>query len=249
VWAADADIVNQAEALMRSGRYAEAFELLEPLEDKLAGDLRYDYLLARAALEMGDPSRATFVYERLLAVEPNFPGVRLEMGRAYYLLGDYARAKLEFETLLRFPNLPPDLRQQATIYAQAVEERLAGKRTVGVGYIEYGYGYDSNPQSITSVNRSLPPPATRCFWAASAAITTTRCRSGASWFTGLPGRFPCMRAAMLDCAHTGISTPRISARSRHAWAWATARATGRHAWASPPVAMASITSRRAITPA
>lgn len=152
VWATEADIVDQAEAMMRAGRYVEAFQLLEPLEDQLAGDLRYDYLLARAALEMGDPSRATFVYERILAVEPDFPGVRLEMGRAYYLLGDYARAKLEFETLLRFPNLPPDLRQQATIYAQAVEEQLAGKRTVGVGYIEYGYGYDSNPQSITSVS-------------------------------------------------------------------------------------------------
>jgi tetratricopeptide (TPR) repeat protein len=152
VWAADADVVNQAEALLRAGRYAEAFRLLEPLEDKLAGDLRYDYLLARAALESGNPSRASFIYERILAVEPNYTGVRLEMGRAYYQLGDYARAKLEFETVLRFPNLPPDLRQQAQIYAKAVEDQLAGKRLVGFGYIEYGYGYDSNPQSISSVS-------------------------------------------------------------------------------------------------
>ena len=152
VWAADADVVNQAEALLRAGRYAEAFQLLEPLEDKLAGDLRFDYLLARAALESGNPSRASFIYERILAVEPNYTGVRLEMGRAYYQLGDYARAKLEFETVLRFPNLPPDLRQQAQIYARAVEDQLAGKRLVGFGYIEYGYGYDSNPQSISSVS-------------------------------------------------------------------------------------------------
>lgn len=151
VWAADADIVNQAEAMVRAGRYAEAFKLLEPLEDKLAGDLRYDYLLARSALETGNPSRATFIYERILAVEPNYVGVRLEMGRAYLALGDYARAKLEFETVIRFPNLPPDLRQQALIYAKAVEEQMAGKRLVGFGYIEYGYGWDSNTQSSTSV--------------------------------------------------------------------------------------------------
>jgi tetratricopeptide (TPR) repeat protein len=151
VWAADADIVNEAEALLRAGRYAEAFRLLDPLEDRLAGDVRYDYLLARAALETGNPSRATFIYERILAVEPNYTGVRLEMGRAYLALGDYARAKLEFETVLRFPNLPPDLRQQAEIYARAVEDQLAGKRTVGFGYVEYGYGYDSNLQSATSV--------------------------------------------------------------------------------------------------
>jgi hypothetical protein len=85
-------------------------------------------------------------------VEPNYPGVRLEMGRAYYLLQDYARAKLEFETVLRFPNLPPDLRQQADIYYKAVEEQLAGKRLVGFGYVEYGFGHDSNPQSVGSVN-------------------------------------------------------------------------------------------------
>src|SRR5688572_8491892 len=138
--------------MVRAGGYAEAYKLLEPLEDKLAGDLRFDYLLARSALETGNPSRASFIYERILAVEPNYAGVRLEMGRAYLALGDLARAKLEFETLLRFPNLPPDLRQQVLIYAKAAEERLAGKKTVGFGYFEYGYGYDSNPQSATSAN-------------------------------------------------------------------------------------------------
>ena len=152
IWAADADIVNEAEALLRAGRHAEAFRLLEPLEDKLAGDLRYDYLLARAALESGNPSRATFIYERILAVEPNYVGVRLEMGRAYLALGDYARAKLEFETVIRFPNLPPDLRQQALIYAKAVEDQLAGKRLTGFGYAEYSFVWDSNVQSVTSIS-------------------------------------------------------------------------------------------------
>ncbi len=47
---------------MRAGRYAEAYRLLEPLEDKLAGDVKFDYLLARAALESGQPSKASFIY-------------------------------------------------------------------------------------------------------------------------------------------------------------------------------------------
>ena len=151
VLAQDADVVARAEALVRAGRYAEAYQLLEPLEDKLAGDVKYDYLLGRSALETGRPSQASFIYERILAVEPNFVGVRLEMGRAYLALGDYARAKLEFETVLRFAELPPDLREQARIYNRAAEDRLAGKATVFRGYVEYGYGYDSNPQSATSV--------------------------------------------------------------------------------------------------
>ncbi len=149
--AQDADVVARAEQLVRGGRYAEAYQLLEPLEDKLAGDLKFDYLLARSALETGRPSKASFVYERILATEPNFVGVRLEMGRAYLALGDYSRAKLEFETVLRFDNLPPDIREQALIYARAADQFLAGKRTVGYAYAEYGIGYDTNPLSATGV--------------------------------------------------------------------------------------------------
>ncbi len=147
-----AEVTAQAEALVRAGRYADAYKLLEPHEDKLAGDMKFDYLLARSALESGQPSKASFIYERILAVEPNFVGVRLEMGRAYLALGDYARAKLEFETVLRVSNLPADLRQQAQIYGNAAEQYIAGKKTVAVGYVEYGVGYDSNPQSATRIS-------------------------------------------------------------------------------------------------
>lgn len=167
--AADADVVAQAEKLVRAGRYADAYQLLEPLETKLAGDLKFDYLLARAALESGRPSKASFIYERILAVEPSYVGVRLEMGRAYLALGDYARAKLELETVLRFENLPPDLRAQAQIYAAAAEQYLVGRKTVGYGYMEYAYGYDSNPLSATAANpiplaggqQLILPPAAR----------------------------------------------------------------------------------------
>jgi hypothetical protein len=152
VWANDADVIAQAESMVRAGRYREAYELLQPLEDKHAGDIRFDYLLARSALESGRPSLASFIYERILAVEPNYVGVRLEMGRAYLALGDYARAKLEFETVLRFANLPPDLREQALIYGKAAEDQLAGRKTVRYGYLEYGFGHDSNPQSATSTS-------------------------------------------------------------------------------------------------
>lgn len=149
--AADADVVAQAEGLFKAGRYAEVYQLLEPLEDRLAGDLKFDYMLARSALETGQPSKASFVYERMLAVEPNYVGVRLEMGRAYLALGDYARAKLEFETVLRFDNLPPDLRQQAQLYGKAADDYISGNKTTFHAYAEYGYGYDSNAQSATSV--------------------------------------------------------------------------------------------------
>jgi tetratricopeptide (TPR) repeat protein len=149
---AQADVLDDAEKLLRAGRFKEALALLEPLEDDQAGDARYDYLLARSALEAGNPSKASFVYERILAVEPNYVGVRLEMGRAYLGLGDYARAKLEFETVLSVANLPPDLRQQAQIYAKLAERYSKGSRVAGFGYVEAGFGYDTNIISATSRN-------------------------------------------------------------------------------------------------
>lgn len=149
---ARADEVADAEALVRAGKFKEAYKLLEPLEESKAGDLKFDYLLARAALETGNPSKASFIYERILAIEPNFVGVRVEMGRAYLALGDYARAKLEFETVIRIPNLPPDIRQQAEAYGKLAEQYSKGKKTVAYGYMEYGYGYDSNPLSAVARN-------------------------------------------------------------------------------------------------
>ena len=107
-----------AQSLLAQGKAQAAFDLLAGFEDELAGDLQFDYLLARSALESGQPSLASFIYERILAIEPNYVGVRLENGRAYLELENFARAKQEFELVLGFENLPPDLRATAEQYAE-----------------------------------------------------------------------------------------------------------------------------------
>ena len=142
--AIDTAILERAEALIQSGKADEAYLLLEPHELGNAGDLVYDYLFATSALESGRPSRATFIYERILAVEPGYVGVRADMGRAYYALGDYARAKIEFETVLAVQNLPPDLRSTVEQYVSAAEARSQSKRTIASLYTELTWGYDTN---------------------------------------------------------------------------------------------------------
>jgi outer membrane protein len=148
--AVDDATLARAEALIKEGKADAAYQMLEPLETQGAGDLVYDYLLATAALDSNRPNRATFVYERILAVEPNYVGVRADMGRAYYALGDLGRAKIEFETVLSFPNLPPDLRTQVELYNKAVVERSQQKKLTSTVYAELTYGYDSNVNSGTS---------------------------------------------------------------------------------------------------
>ncbi|HEY5764065.1 MAG TPA: porin family protein [Rhodocyclaceae bacterium] len=160
--AIDTAILERAETLIQSGKADEAYLLLEPHELGNAGDLVFDYLFATAALESGRPSRATFIYERILAVEPGYVGVRADMGRAYYALGDYARAKIEFETVLAVQNLPPDLRSTVEQYVSQAEARAKSKRTIASVYTELAWGYDTNIAGATGarsiVITGLPPP-------------------------------------------------------------------------------------------
>jgi tetratricopeptide (TPR) repeat protein len=65
----------------------------------------------------------------------------LERGQAYLEQGEYARAVLEFEQVLRFDNLPSDLRQRAEIYAKAARNCREGKQLSGFGFAETGGGY------------------------------------------------------------------------------------------------------------
>jgi tetratricopeptide (TPR) repeat protein len=87
----------------------------------------------------------------------------LERGQAYLEQGEYAKAVLEFEQVLRFDNLPPDLRQQAEIYSKAARDYQAGRRLSGFGYLETGGGFYR--ENITRTTNALgDDPARDWFW-------------------------------------------------------------------------------------
>ncbi|MGH8722626.1 MAG: surface lipoprotein assembly modifier, partial [Burkholderiales bacterium] len=68
--AADA-VTDRAKALLQRKDAVGAYKLLLPLEPQRAGDPEYDYLLGIAALDAGDPERAVFALERVLALQPD----------------------------------------------------------------------------------------------------------------------------------------------------------------------------------
>lgn len=147
----DSGVLDRAQELLKAGKAEEAYSLLEPLEIAGAGDPMYDHLLGTAALESNRPSKASFVYERILAVTPDHIGVRTDMGRAYLALGDYGRAKIEFESVLALQNLPPDLRSTVERYASAAEATSQNRRTTGSVFAEWGVGSDTNIGSATAL--------------------------------------------------------------------------------------------------
>lgn len=150
--------LQKAEELLRANKAQEAYDLLEPFEFDFAGDLKYDYLLGLAALESGKPEKSTLVFERVLAVEPRYLGVRLDLARSYFQLGDFARASQEFQAVLA-QSPPPDLKANAERYMQAIEQAKSPKRFSLNAYVEIGGGYDSNVNSSTADNPIVLPGA------------------------------------------------------------------------------------------
>ena len=153
---ASSEAVRNAESLMAQGKPAAAYDLLAPLEADMAGNLNYDYLLAISALDSGDPARASLVFERILALDPNFAGARLDTARAYFALGNYDQAETEFEAVLKL-DPPPTAKRMAEKCLTAIEKASSAERTTVSGYLEATLGYDDNVNNSTEDSRIYVP--------------------------------------------------------------------------------------------
>lgn len=146
--------LRDADALIKSGKPADAYALLEPLEFEHSGDERFDYLIGIAALDSGKPDKATLAFERVLMVNPNSAAARLDMARAYYQLGDLPRAKSEFTVALK-QNPTEAARANIEKYLDEIASLEAGKQARITGYLEGAIGYDSNVNNATSQSQIL----------------------------------------------------------------------------------------------
>lgn len=132
--------ISQAQQLVRDGEYEKAYQLLLPIETQGENDATFNALLGEAALRTNRADQAVTWFRRSLEANPDSVDAHLGLARAYLAMGNYASAKIEFETVLRIDDLPPDLHQQVEIYAKAAQDYAAGKRLVLSGYVITGYG-------------------------------------------------------------------------------------------------------------
>lgn len=139
-------LTDRARAMLERRQAKEAYQLLLPQESARAGDPEFDYLLGIAALDSGDPERAVFALERVLAVQPNNHVARAEIARAYMAMGERDAARSEFEAV-RAQAIPADAKANIDRFLSAIR---AAETTRVDGFIELGGGYDTNVNAATA---------------------------------------------------------------------------------------------------
>ena len=147
------ELTEKAKSLLEQRRAREAYELLLPEESARAGDIEFDYLLGIAANDSGQPERAVFALERVLALQPENHLARAEIARAYLALGEREAARREFETVRSQP-IPEPAKASIERFLAAIR----GAETTRVeGFIELGFGYDTNVNSATASSTIAVP--------------------------------------------------------------------------------------------
>lgn len=149
-------VVAQARVLLRAKTPEKAYDVLSPLEGRLAGDAEYDYLLGIAAADSRHLDVAERALKRSVAARPGDGPTHLELARTYFLLGQRDNARREFEGVAA-GDVPEGVRPVIQAYLNAINAPV-GARTAWSGYVQGNFGRDTNANNATT-NSSIAIPA------------------------------------------------------------------------------------------
>lgn len=135
--------------LVEQQQFAKAYEQASVYLEEMAGDPGFDFWYGLAAVDSGHINQGIFAFERILMLQPAHLRARLELGRAYFLLGEDARSRKEFQRVLD-SNPPATVAANVQKYMDAIRLREKRYTTSASGYVEAGVGYDSNVNSATA---------------------------------------------------------------------------------------------------
>ncbi len=138
------------EALVGSGQYQAAYELALTQEAELAGEPEFDFLFGLSALESGHPQQAIFALERVIAVVPEDHRARLELARAYFVLGNFEKAESLFNAVLA-SDPPPKVKQNVQLFLDEIHGLSKKRDHFLSANAELRLGYDTNVNSATAI--------------------------------------------------------------------------------------------------
>ena len=142
-------LAAQARSLVERKDAPQAYRLLEPHEARFSGDVDFDYWFGVAALESDHLDRAVIAFERVLVRNPAFDSARLELARTYLRMGALDVASQEFDRLAA-RNPTPEGRKVIDEYRAQVARLRSRQRLATTGYVEAGFGRDTNLSSTTN---------------------------------------------------------------------------------------------------
>jgi len=140
--AASAAPADDIKALLEQGRASEAYELGRKTPEAL-GDPAFDFYFGIAATDSGHAGEGVLALERYLLNFPDNRDARLELARAYFVLGEDQRAREEFEALAK-AGPAPGVAAAIQRYLDAIRLRETRYTPTGAVWLEAGIGTDSN---------------------------------------------------------------------------------------------------------
>jgi len=137
-------VTDDANQLFKSGDIKAAHKLLDASEMDHAGEIKFDYLLARVSMKTDHYGQAIYALERILIQKPSHAGARLDMAISYYHLGNYEYAKRELNTILKlYADIAPKQVIQRVNKYLAIIQKKTTKQTITTS-VSTTHGYDSN---------------------------------------------------------------------------------------------------------
>jgi hypothetical protein len=141
--------------LLEQGKSVDGYNLGAKNPD-LLGQPDFDFYFGIAAIDSGHAGEGVLALERYIVNFPDNQDARLELARGYFVLGENARAREEFERVLKV-NPPPAVTANIERFLDAIRSRESLYRTTSDFYMEAGLGYDSNVSGgVGNSNINLP---------------------------------------------------------------------------------------------
>ena len=143
-----AQLLAQAEALVRARRYTDAEPLIAALAQAPDMKLQSRFLSGFAASEQGHYSNAAETFKAILAEDPGQTRVRLELARAMLGLGQTASADRQFRIAQQNDDLPPDIAAAIRGARQVIRSKRAWRFDMDLALAP-----DSNINNATAAER------------------------------------------------------------------------------------------------
>lgn len=156
VQGASVDSLQTLKELMAQGQYERAWALGQAAEARYEGDAEFDFQYGLAALESGHYAEAIFALERVVFRQPAQLRVRLELGRAHFLAGNYLAAEREFSRVLA-QDPPPSVAANINRFLNRIEAALRSQRRDLGFWADARVGVDSNINSATDSAQIATP--------------------------------------------------------------------------------------------